>query len=70
MPYEAVRTATDPDALLLEFLQSSYEAAADCAAMGPRGARTGSGVQLRPRVRALDNLVASEPLNKERADGN
>ena len=31
LPYEAVRTATDPDALLLEFLQSSYEAAADCA---------------------------------------
>ena len=29
--YEAVRTAADPDAVLLEFLQSSYEAAADCA---------------------------------------
>jgi hypothetical protein len=31
LPYAAVRTATDPDALLLEFLQSTYEAAADCA---------------------------------------
>lgn len=28
LPYEAVRTADDPDATLLEFLQSTYEAAA------------------------------------------
>lgn len=28
LPYEAVRTASEPDATLLEFLQSSYEAAA------------------------------------------
>lgn len=28
LPYTAVRTARDPDALLLEFLQSTYEAAA------------------------------------------
>lgn len=29
LPYEAVRTADDPDATLLEFLRTSYEAAAD-----------------------------------------
>ncbi len=29
LPYEAVRTAADPDATLLEFLQSSYETAAN-----------------------------------------
>ena len=29
LPYESVRTAADPDATLLAFLQSSYEAAAD-----------------------------------------
>jgi hypothetical protein len=29
LPYEAVRTAPDPDATLLDFLQSTYEAAAD-----------------------------------------
>ncbi|TMA34485.1 MAG: hypothetical protein E6J87_06685 [Deltaproteobacteria bacterium] len=29
-PYGAVRTAADPDAALLAFLQSTYEAAADC----------------------------------------
>ena len=31
LPYEAVRTAEDPDAALLAFLQSTYEAAADLA---------------------------------------
>jgi hypothetical protein len=31
LPYEAVRTATDPDAVLLAFLQATYEAAADAA---------------------------------------
>jgi hypothetical protein len=31
LPYEAVRTAADPDAALLAFLQTTYEAAADLA---------------------------------------
>jgi hypothetical protein len=31
MPYEAVRTSADPDATLLTFLQSTYEAAANLA---------------------------------------
>jgi Family of unknown function (DUF5996) len=31
LPYEIVRTATHPDTALLEFLQSTYEAAAECA---------------------------------------
>lgn len=31
LPYEAVRTAADPDAVLLDFLQTSYAAAADLA---------------------------------------
>ncbi len=31
LPYEAVRQASDPDALLLGFLQETYEAAADLA---------------------------------------
>jgi hypothetical protein len=31
LPYDAVRTAADPDAALLDFLQSTYEAAADAA---------------------------------------
>jgi hypothetical protein len=32
LPYEAVRAAADPDAALLDFFQSAYEAAADLAA--------------------------------------
>src|SRR5438045_1767144 len=31
LPYDAVRTATEPDQTLLEFLQSTYEAAANSA---------------------------------------
>jgi hypothetical protein len=31
LPYDAVRSRTDPDAALLAFLQSSYEAAANLA---------------------------------------
>lgn len=31
VPYDAVRTASDPDATLMEFLQSTYEAAANAA---------------------------------------
>jgi hypothetical protein len=31
LPYEAVRTADKPDTVLLDFLQSTYEAAADLA---------------------------------------
>jgi hypothetical protein len=31
LPYDAVRTAADPDGALLDFLQSTYEAAADAA---------------------------------------
>jgi hypothetical protein len=30
LPYESMRTATDPDAALMDFLQSTYEAAAVC----------------------------------------
>jgi Family of unknown function (DUF5996) len=29
LPYEAVRTASDPDRALTEFLQTTYEAAAE-----------------------------------------
>jgi hypothetical protein len=31
LPYEVVRTATDPDATLLEFLETTYVAAATTA---------------------------------------
>ncbi len=38
LPYEQVRTAADPDAMLLEFLQSTYEAAAETAQLGSQRA--------------------------------
>ena len=31
LPYQLVRTSHDPDRMLLDFLQSTYEAAATCA---------------------------------------
>ena len=31
LPYDAVRTSPDPDALLLQFLETTYDAAADAA---------------------------------------
>jgi hypothetical protein len=31
LPYEGMRQSPDPDAALLQFLQSTYEAAANCA---------------------------------------
>jgi len=31
LPYEVVRSSPDPERILLDFLQSTYEAAADCA---------------------------------------
>jgi hypothetical protein len=34
LPYEAVRQARDPDAMLLAFFQSTYEAAANFRTLG------------------------------------
>jgi hypothetical protein len=36
-PYEAMRLSADPDAALLEFLQTTYEAAAECAKWDRKG---------------------------------
>lgn len=47
LPYERVRTAADPDATLLAFLQSTYEAAASTAGWD-RAALERSGVQSHP----------------------
>jgi len=48
LPYERVRNAVDPDALLLRFLQSNYRAAADIAGWDP-GLECAPGVPRRPR---------------------
>ena len=52
LPYDAVRTAADPDSALLDFLQSTYEAAATAAQMGSRGA----GMRAGPARRGAKDL--------------
>jgi hypothetical protein len=61
LPYEAVRTAEEPDRMVLEFLQSTYEAAADRAKWdrealerGPGGGKAGK----RGSGEAGDNIPA------------
>jgi len=49
LPYEAVRTAPDPDAALLAFLHSTYNAAADLARWDRAALECGEGVPGRPR---------------------
>ena len=49
LPYEAVRSASDPDAALLAFLQSTYAAAADLAGWDRDALECGEGQIGRPR---------------------
>ena len=49
LPYEAVRTASDPAAVLMEFLQSTYDAAADLATWDRPSLECGLGQPGRPR---------------------
>ena len=49
LPYDTVRTATDPDATLLSFLQSTYEAAAESASWDRAGLECPQGVTGAPR---------------------
>jgi len=49
LPYEAVRSAADPDAALLAFLQSTYEAAADLGGWDRAALECGEGIPGRPR---------------------
>lgn len=50
LPYDAVRTAEQPDALLLDFLSTTYSAAADAANWDRKALECGIGVpgQVRP----------------------
>ena len=51
MPYDAVRTARDPDGALMEFLQSTYDAVADLAKWDRKTLECGLGK--RGKVRAV-----------------
>ena len=50
LPYEAVRLAGDPDAMLMDFFQSTYAAAADLAKWDRRALECEPGVPRRPRA--------------------
>ena len=50
LPYEAVRKARDPQAVLMEFLQSTYVAAADLAQWDRTALECERGVPRRPRA--------------------
>lgn len=52
LPYEAVRTAPDPDAALTAFLQTTYEAAATLARWDRATLECGEGLPGRPRQTA------------------
>ncbi len=49
LPYEAVRNAADPEALLLDFLQSTYDAAANLAKWDRSALECAPGQPRRPR---------------------
>jgi hypothetical protein len=49
LPYDAVRTAPDPEAVLLDFLQSTYRAAADLAQWDRAALECGLGQPGKPR---------------------
>ena len=48
--YEAVRTASDPEAALMEFLESTYEAAANLAKWDRKTLECGLGERGKPRT--------------------
>ncbi len=50
LPYDAVRAARDPDAVLMEFLQSTYTAAADLAKWDRKALECGVGEKGKVRV--------------------
>jgi hypothetical protein len=50
LPYDAVRTAADPEAALLAFLQSTYEAAAQAAGWDRAGLECPRGLPCVPRA--------------------
>ena len=50
LPYEAVRTAKDPDGVLMSFLISTYEAAANNAKWDRKALETAIGVPGKPRA--------------------
>ncbi len=55
LPYEAMRRSADPDAALLEFLQSTYEAAANCARWDRSALEVGLASTSRPSAKSEES---------------
>ena len=49
LPYEAVRRAAEPDLMLMRFLESAYQAAADLGGWDRAALEGAKGVPRRPR---------------------
>ena len=64
LPYEAVRKATDPEAALMSFLESTYNAAADLGNWDRNALECPIGESLRPRPLNTRN---SRPLDHRSA---
>jgi len=56
LPYEAVRKSSEPEAMLITFLQSTYSAAADLGGWDRKALECPIGEPLRPRPLDSDRL--------------
>jgi len=63
LPYDAVRAASDPDATLLAFLESTYAAAANTASWDRAALECSEGIPGRPRDIALQSHSPSVSTN-------
>ena len=68
LPYDAMRTARDPDAALMAFLQSTYAAAADLAKWDRKALECGLGEKGKVRVTysAFSTVVGGLGLGQKR----
>ena len=68
LPYDAVRTARDPDAALMEFLQSTYTAAADLAKWDRKALECGLGEKgkVRSHIAGFSTVVGGLGLGQKR----
>ena len=68
LPYDAVRTARDPDAALMAFLQSTYDAAADLAKWDRKALECGLGEKgkVKSHIAAFSTVVGGLGLGQKR----
>jgi len=64
LPYDAVRTAADPDSALLDFLQSTYGGRSQWRQMGSRraGMLAGTAANTAPALAVQPNIFSSAKI--------